>query len=1067
MDAATAERERRLIALADTMHDCWDGYRNIDDGGESRDEIREFMYEYLTATNATVQCHVTPNSDATFLTYLKSCLAGDAASSITPSDIEDQTIHHFEKIGRAPSVYTTLTYSAIAGGAVLPDTDVLHIVPDDAGDEKDLDAAQKRIVADFILRYIFHIPAAEAIGFNSYFTFDMGMSGVGTIFTDHPNAIRLITPQNIADSADTSTKKMGAQDNVFDFIETPGATEYVSEGNVFSSPTYRVGLRNTAFNSADPFAFSYFIRGPTGEHVSPFSSDETEGPPLDYLMKCHLDAAAPPPTPAEFRDNALPTTSLRLVDDMPDAMVADIIGRTMQRLEALFLDIKRCGDWDQVYAAILANEALKSVVMVTGDRLCSLASRLKGQRCIYQSKHVLKIYRFMPYNLDPAGIEAYLAGQRAAEDARFLAAYNAFGLAIKNPGLIPALMAFNATIQTQSDTMPPAFPMRSIAQIKLRDMYNDVCKMINAARIIQTVVNGVTTVIQQVITGGVPAAAIAADPVGFGASQPFAAAAAGIPNYTEAMGMSPFTTTIRDTAIALAATPANAAAEVAYIRAVFNLLASANIMKEFAMDIVSASAVAGAAFTFNRSKEYPFLNYSYKQLKSLSSAYVSVHNSLIDNRRLKRGPPSNWFDIINMSDGYNTILQQVKYTISDPAQLDAYSIDCDLPPVPGEAEEARNARTAVIVRDEMLRVDALGAVAPVAIVPGCQTGGSLVMRQNRIELFHDICARAATYVDSVFTTEYPLIVLQSMIRQIDAAKKNYNATPNGAFPMLTLIENADRFIVEYNLGAIVAPGAINTELQKPGGDLTALIAHIEAAAAAYPPDAVMSGLLGALNIPATFQLIEELSIAWDQGAAETGIDKHTGNISSILNGSYFASAAERQTYTKIAAIMGDRTIPNEHKLQAFIAHGIPQEVIAAATAAPALPGMTPQDSVIQHILSIVGNNYATSLVAPTLVMLAIMNDIIEGNVTSSTSLYTSVFLASGTVPAAVRKQSWDDQNSWDNLTNFFGGNITIVSTGKISRGSLALLAGGARRRKRRTIRKNGRSMRRRRATARR
>jgi len=1067
MDAAV--RSKKLLATADTIHDWWKGYRSKTDE-DAANAVRAYLWRFLNRTIAPSDtCPPGVSTTLEFTNYLKTCLAGDPRSSITVGDIEDQTINHYENIGEVPSAYTTLTYSAIAGGAVLPATDVLHIVPDDAGNEKDLDAAQKRIVADFILRYMFHIPAGTPIGFNSYFTFDMGMSGVGTIFTDHPNAIRLITPQNVADSADTTIKKMGLQDNVADFIETPGTPNiFTSVRNTFS-PSYELGLQNRAFNAADPYAFSYFIKGldaGVDAYSRSFSPSEKEGPPLDYLMKCHLDAAAG----QDFRNNPLATTSLSLVTGMPDAMAADIIAKTEGLTEAIFFDIKRDGDQDQVDAAEIANKKLNSVVMVTGDRLCSLAARLKGQRCIYQYNHALKVYRFQPHAADPAAIEAYMAAQRDAENKRFLAAYNAFGLAIKNPGLIPALMAFNATIQTQSDTMPPAFPMRSIAQIKLRDMYNDVCKMINAARIIQTVVNGVTTVIQQVITGGVPAAAIAADPVGFGASQPFAAAAAGIPNYTEAMGMSPFTTTIRDTAIALAATPANAAAEVAYIRAVFNLLASANIMKEFAIDIVSASAVAGAAFTFNRSKEYPFLNYSYKQLKSLSSAYVSVHNSLIDNRRLKRGPPSNWFDIINMSDGYNTILQQVKYTISDPAQLDAYSIDCDLPPVPGEAEEARNARTAVIVRDEMLRVDALGAVGPVAVVPGCQTGGAppdVIMRQNRIELFHDICARAATYVDSVFTTGYPLIVLQSMIRQIDAAKKNYNATPNGAFPMLTLIENADRFIVEYNLGAIVAPGAINTELQKPGGDLTALIAHIEAAAAAYPPDAVMSGLLGALNIPATFQLIEELSIAWDQGAAEASIDKHTGNISSILNGLYFASAAERQTYTKIAAIMGDRTIPNEHKLQAFIAHGIPQEVIAAATAAPDIPGMTKENSVIQHILSIVGNNYATSLVAPTLVMLAMANDILERNVTTNTSLYTKVFLARGALPKAVGTQLWDTEVSWQRLTEFFMNNITVVASGQVATESLKLMAGGARRRKRRTIRKNGRSMRRRRATARR
>jgi hypothetical protein len=994
--AAPVDNSRKLLATADTIHDMWDGYRNINDGGISLAAIRAFLRAYLQTTNTpSAMCPAVLADDVAFTNYLKSCLAGNPASSVIPSDIEDQTINHFENRGDIPHAYTTLTYSAIAGGAVLPDTDVLHIVPDDAGDEKDLDAAQKRIVADFILRYIFHIPADTPIGFNSYFTFDMGMSGVGAIFTDHPNAIRLITPQNIADSADTSTKKMGLQDNVFDFIENAASNTYISDRNAFS-PTYRLGLQNRAFNSADPYAFSYIIEGPGPDgsritHSRSFGPAEKEGPPLDYLLKCNLDAAAG----TDFRAAPLATTSLSLVTGMPDAMVADIVAKTARAQEAIFLDIKRDGDQSQVDAAKIADAALTSVVMVTGDRLCSLASRLKGQRCIYQSKHVLKIYRFMPYAQDPAAIEAYMAEQRVAEDARFLAAYMDFSSIINTAGFIDRLKAFNRQVFDAANAQ--AFP---ILKMKLNDMYAEICRFI--------------TTISTVIPA--PPAATA-DPVG-------------------------------------------------YLRAVFTHLATANIMKEFAVDI-SRTIAAGVAF--DPTKEYSFLNYSYKQINTLTSSFNSTLNKLVTNPRPQRGPPTNWFDAVSAPDGYNTILENIRYSISNPSLLDIYSIKLNT--------AAAAATSAALVADELRRIAALAPPVPLAANPACQSGGdpaAVILRQNRIELFHDICARAATYVDSVFTRGYPLIVLQSMLNQIaKTGAAGAGASADLMFPLQTLIENTQQFInandtLSAGIATFYAAHGLPAANQNIAsvvnvGGLSHLIAHVNAAAG-YSTDAVMSGLLGALNANAsTFQLIDELSLSWDQGAAENGIDKNTGNISSILNGLYFTAMLE----SNVARIMLESRATDQQKLQALLSIGIPQETITTAAAAPVLPGLTPQQSVIQHILSTFSNNYATSLVAPTLVMLAIMNDIIEGNVTSSTSLYTSVFLASGTLPAAVRKQSWGDEISWGNLTNFFKGNITTVSSGQVSKPSLGLLAGGARRRKRRTIRKNGRSMRRRRATARR
>ena len=788
---------------------------------------------------------------------------------------------------------------------------------------------------------------------------------MGTIFADHPNAIRLITPQNIADSADTSTKKMGLQDNVFDFIEYPaGSTSYTSQRNTFS-PTYNIGLRNRAFNSADPYAFSYIINGPGPaaagggriEHSRSFSPTETEGPPLDYLLKCNLDAAAG----IDFRTTALPTTSLSLITGMSDAMMADIVGKTSRAEEALFLDIKRDGDQSQVDAAKIADAALKSVVMVTGDRLCSLASRLKAQRCIYQSKHVLKIYRFMPYAQDPARIEEYLAAQRAAEAARFLATYGDFAANINTAGFIDSLKAFNRQVFDAANA-----PVYSILKIKLKDMYDDICRFITA----------ITPVISTV----------------------------------------PF--------------PPPAGDRVGYIRQVFRYLATAGIMKDFAVDI---SRTVAAGVGFNPTREYPFLNYSYKQINTLSTSFSSMVNKLITNRRPQRGPPTNWFDIVTAPDGYNTILENIRYGISDPTLLDIYSIKLN-----PAAAAVPGATTADLVAAELGRITALASPAALAINPACQSGGdpmAVIMNQNRIDLFHDICARAATYVDSVFTKRYPLLVLQSMLKQINKAVRDVPvaaaaaaggdaAVPPDLFPVNTLIENTQQFIdankklAEDTLSGVLkefyakhaVPDANQTITDAVNkGGLTLLIAHVDAKAAeAYPPASVMSALLGALNANAsTFQLIDELSVSWDQGKVEYGITDpgeigqyKTPSIGQILDGEALG-----------------------------------------ATAAAAVP--------------------------PTLIMLAIVNDIIEGNVTSNTSLYSSVFIARGGLPANAAYSKWNDDKSWVALRDFFANGIaTILNGGQISTAPFNLLGGGTRRR-RRTIRKRGKSARRRRATARR
>jgi hypothetical protein len=1030
--AAAVDNSVKLLALADTIHDMWDGYRNIDDDGASLAAIRTFLRAYLqTTNNPSAMCPVgQPAADADFITYLRSCLAGDPASSVIPSDIEDQTINHFETRGDIPSAYTTLTYSAIAaGGAALPATDVLHIVPDDAGDEKDLDAAQKKIVADFILRYIFHVPAGTPIGFNSYFTFDMGMSGVGTIFTDHPNAIRLITPQNIADSADTSTKKMGFQDNVFDFIENPaGSSSYISRRNTFS-PTYNIGLQNSAFNSADPYAFSYIINGPGPaaagggriQHSRSFSPSEKEGPPLDYLLKCNLDAAAG----EDFSEDPLPSSSLRLVDDMPDDMVDDIVTRTSGAQEALFLDIKRDGDQSQVDAAKIADATLKSVVMVTGDRLCSLASRLERQRCIYQSKHVLKIYRFAPYSQDPAEIARYLDGQRAAEAARFLATYGWFLYALTDGQVefITRLRAFNTQIQGASAALnaTEAGPRILLArnnnrlyQIKLLDMYNDICRLIAG--------------VENIGTNGAFAAARAAGD------------------------------------------------SVAGLRAAFNFLATGNIMKEFALDIARGMGMVPPPppaplpppVVFDPTKEYPYLNYSYKQIKTLINSFNIVKNKLVDNPRPARGV-TYWFDIVTAPDGYNTLLQQFSYTISDPTLLNDYRINCPTEAAGDDAAERTQ------VTSEISRI--FDMVGIPAIVPrgGCQSGGDpsvVIMNQNRIDLFHDICATAATYVDSVFTKRYPLLVLQSMLNQI-VKTGAAGDRPDLIFPLQTLIENTQKFIdanktLTDGVAAFYATRAwppaeqnINSVVMT-AGRLLLLIAYVNAAAAGYSTETVMSGLLGELNAnESTFQLIDELSLSWDQGVLEYDI-AGAGTVSSILNGLYFTAKLE----SDVARIILEPRATDPQKLQALLDIGIPQETITAAAAAPVSPGLTKQQTIIQYIVSTFSNNYATSLVAPTLVMLAMLNDIIERNVTTQTSLYTKIFLARGALPAAVGTQVWNTDVSWQRLTDFFMNNITVVSSGQVATESLKLMAGGTRRR-RRTIRKRGKSARRRRATARR
>jgi len=229
------------------------------------------------------------------------------------------------------------------------------------------------------------------------------------------------TPQNVFDSANTSKAQEASRVTLFVFPEThraykednPPESYFVSRRAEFSKGHYQPCFRQQGFSRVYPRQFIYrlfpYHDPATLPYTTRLRNEQRQGPSKGYLRDLTLEAMNPA-TPSDqawtllstrvpSRPTILPLFQEALLSE-GDPYVLGFLTKMVDGLRkydhTLLLDIKRCGDQDQVDAArIRATTSPNRVVMVTGDRLCALLARMVGLDAIldYTGQRTITLFR--------------------------------------------------------------------------------------------------------------------------------------------------------------------------------------------------------------------------------------------------------------------------------------------------------------------------------------------------------------------------------------------------------------------------------------------------------------------------------------------------------------------------------------------------------------------------------------------------------------------------------------------------------------------------------------------------
>jgi hypothetical protein len=310
-------------------------------------------------------------------------------SHITVSTIEDSTVTAFEDtvdyLSR-PSPEAVVTYKQILEGkADIAGKRVAYrsitLNPENM-EVKTLTAPEKEQIRNAIKIFM----SGRTDG-KFYLSFDAAGKDVTKIFRDDANTVALIMPANIADSATSSVRKLGTQENVFYFPK-----DATSKRNTLTKPDYEIKFVDQGFSPLTPFAFNYEV-SKSGKLIgtSSFGDKITQGPSLDTLMKNHIDAY----NRRDFR-NSGSSGCLDIAADFSEDSVAEI-QTDVQAGRSIFQSAKMCGDGDQVDELELAERDLQdpvgTFVFVSADRQAVLERRLRKGAAILHYSGTFTLYR--------------------------------------------------------------------------------------------------------------------------------------------------------------------------------------------------------------------------------------------------------------------------------------------------------------------------------------------------------------------------------------------------------------------------------------------------------------------------------------------------------------------------------------------------------------------------------------------------------------------------------------------------------------------------------------------------
>jgi hypothetical protein len=1050
------------LSLADNIHDGWSGYRNKEPSDTTN--IRKAI---LNAYRKRFGPGFFPDTDdysAVAKAAIEYFLSNKGTDSISICNIEDSLIAWFEDnidflSRRNPTaVYTYDTILADPIGlatAAKNENDSFYLKPGMSDIDTLLSTPAKKQIQDFILTFLI-----GTIDANIYMTFDAAPKIVGKIFRDHDNVSGLIMPQNIGDSATTSFKKLGRNDDLYLFPQNGQENIFICDrntllqGNSDNISDLTMYYENENFSSKFPFNFTFGIKTKVIQKQlnKSYKDGANQGPALDYLLGLMMEAqGATAENPAKF-SRVIPATScLRIGDAInpvgEDSTIKDII---INEKGVIFLDMKRGGDHHAVLAALKVLldfiDQNKYVIFVTIDRLCALLARLLGIPCILHYNDTITLYKntYNERGVSEEARKAFFAKKEENFITQYGALYGAYNGANAEINIKTLLCSIYDSLSINDVTNQPLLYNRIV------DIFNHLKKFYDLLISYKTLPETASLVAK-------------------GATATAAVAAAGADV----------------AAVAVANTELNTA-RYNIIKHFLSYFEKENIdtvmlfgIKEIAEVPVPVPAVAPAPalpgiLTFNYNGEYPLFKYSYKQFEELRVAnteYIRIRDSTRPRRI-----PINYESLLNESDGFNTLLSAYSQTFYDTDQgakaYTAYSYRGEPAVINaakvkikeyydkeekykqtrsiGERNETNEALKAALASAEVLRtllIQDVGGFAPNIPNIGdpsiCQAGGAYSLK--KIEAFKNICDKAGRFMNSQIGRIFPELTIIYALKQylyyktlpdseqqeqlvissknlIEVSKITYTKVMRKY--IATLDEgDEDIAIITGNIAKIEGiniDGDINTWIAENAGLFTINVDNI----------------IHNVTTSAAVNLLTELYGSWLSVAAEDAAADGTDTIISVLLDPYSDIALD--TTNDDTMILDEKNLKLGHPLMTGITNPpTPGTIYAEYTQ------KVDDDTILNYI------NIDRPVIY-SLLVLTMFDDIIKGN----TGIYTSLVIASsaGQLPAAAG-YILINEDTWGSLPDLIRDSFIMVMRGAISRERFQLAQGGARKHRKNRTRK--------------
>lgn len=371
------------LSIQDTVHDFWEGGR-----GEANPitdaNLATFRNQIVTISEPLIRGRTI--TDVTF-DEIKS--KGPGIWTGKPSDYERNLIRKYED--KYPShLYSktkeTITYQDILDDETKGDLlrkkylgnrgfcNILSIIPAKGQFFDSFNEKQRNTIANFILSFMFGLDRL-AIGKGNFgITYDAGPVAPRKVFADIEQMYNYIYPQNITDSAATSFKSKRIRYVFPSEPDNPNIS--IVRSNMFTSSNITMFFEKNGYSELNRYGFSWKFKDRTGAITNvPFGPGQSDGPSVNYLVTSLLNGGP-------FYGNKEKNTIVN-ISPIQSLYTAN---------NGIILDLKRTGDFEQVHASL--ND--QNVIFATIDHLCSFYARMLHKPCIWSNNASSEIvlYRF-------------------------------------------------------------------------------------------------------------------------------------------------------------------------------------------------------------------------------------------------------------------------------------------------------------------------------------------------------------------------------------------------------------------------------------------------------------------------------------------------------------------------------------------------------------------------------------------------------------------------------------------------------------------------------------------------